>query len=111
LDGVDMNRQVGGTTTTAGAAPFTGALPTTLDSVQEFIVQTSGQNAAASRSSVAQVQLVTKSGGNQFHGSAYEAYRSKVTAATPYFTGSSSPKPGLIRNIPGGSIGGPILKN
>jgi Carboxypeptidase regulatory-like domain len=104
LDGVDNNRQQ------AGSA-FTGALPTTLDSVQEFIVQTSGQSATSSRSSGAQVQLVTKSGSNQFHGSAYEAYRSKVTTATPYFSGQATPKPGLIRNIPGGSVGGPIVRN
>ena len=110
LDGVDNNRQL------AGSA-FRGTLPTTLDSVQEFVVQTSGTSASASRSSGAQVQLVTKSGGNQFHGSAYESYRSKVTTATPYFskdyacTVAKPCKPGLIRNIPGGSIGGPILKN
>ena len=112
LDGVDINRQYAGT-------PFAGALPTTLDSVQEFVVQTSGTNAAAGRSSGGQVQLVTKSGSNQFHGSAYESYRSKVTTATPYFLkdyacaepttdrpNAKPCKPGLIRNIPGGSIGG-----
>lgn len=110
LDGVDINRQLVG-------SAFRGALPTTLDSVQEFIVQTAGQSAAASRASGGQVQLVTKSGSNQFHGSAYEAYRSKVTTATPYFskdyacTVDKPCKPGLIRNIPGGSVGGPLLKN
>ncbi len=110
LDGVDNNRQY-------AASAFQGALPTTLDSVQEFIVQTSGQSAAAARSSGAQVQLVTKSGSNQFHGSAYESYRSKVTTATSYFskdyacTAAKPCKPGLIRQIPGGSIGGPILRN
>jgi Carboxypeptidase regulatory-like domain len=110
LDGVDINRQQ------AGSA-FQGALPTTLDSVQEFIVQTTGQGAASARSSGAQVQLVTKSGSNQFHGSAYEAYRSKVTTATPYFskdyacTEAAPCKPGLIRQIPGGSFGGPIIQN
>jgi hypothetical protein len=104
LDGVDNNQfQAGGA--------FTGVLPTTLDSVQEFIVQTSGQSAASSRSSGAQVQLVTKSGSNNFHGSLYESYRSKLTTATPYFNGQATPKPGLIRNIPGGSVGGPIIKN
>jgi hypothetical protein len=110
LDGVDNNRQQ------AGSA-FSGVLPTTLDSVQEFIVQTSGTSASAARSSGAQVQLVTKSGSNQFHGSAYESYRSKVTTATSYFSKDygcppEKPcKPGLIRQIPGGSIGGPIIKN
>jgi len=117
LDGVDNNRQYQG-------SAFAGALPTTLDSVQEFVVQTSGQSASASRSSGGQVQLVTKSGSNEFHGSLYESYRSKVTTATPYFSkdyacteptadrpNAKPCKPGLIRNIPGGSIGGPVLKN
>src|SRR5262245_21403569 len=111
LDGVDINRQQGNLIGNASSQPFTGALPTTLDSVQEFIVQTSGQNASSGRSSGGQVQLVTKSGSNALHGSIYEAYRSKVTTATPYFNGQATPKPGLIRNIPGGSIGGPIMKN
>jgi hypothetical protein len=111
LDGVDINTQQGSLFGTAAAQPFTGALPTTLDSVQEFIVQTSGQSAASSRSSGGQVQLVTKSGSNNFHGSGYEAYRSTGLTATPYFNGQATAKPALIRNIPGGSVGGPVLKN
>src|SRR5205823_11189082 len=54
LDGVDVNAQLQG-------SAFQGALPTTLDSVQEFIVQTAGQGGQAARSSGAQVQLVTRS--------------------------------------------------
>ena len=56
---------------------------------------------------------MTKSGSNQFHGSAYEFYRSTGMTATPYFNGGANPipKPALIRNVPGASFGGPILKN
>jgi hypothetical protein len=109
LDGVDNNQQQ------AGGA-FTGALPTTLDSVQEFIVQTAGQTASNGRSSGAQVQLVTKSGSNDFHGSAYETYRSRGTSAANYFAPVNSATgkreaAGLIRHIPGGSVGGPVIKD
>jgi hypothetical protein len=101
LDGVDVNAQLQG-------SAFQGALPTTLDSVQEFIVQTSGQGGQAARSSGAQVQLVTKSGSNNWHGSGYEFYRTTGTSARNYFAKEATP---LIRHLPGGSLGGPILKD
>jgi len=108
LDGVNINRQE------AGSA-MAGALPTTLDSVQEFIVQTAGTDAAAGRGSGGQVQLVTRRGSNEWHGSAYEFYRTNGTSAANYFapkdaTGKKQVTP-LIRNIPGGSLGGPLFKD
>jgi hypothetical protein len=63
LDGVDAND--------AGGNAFTSVLPVTLDSVQEFRVTTTNYNANEGRSSGAQVALITKSGSNDFHGSAY----------------------------------------
>jgi len=57
LDGININQQKRG-----GA--LEGALPATLDSVQEFIVQTAGFGEGAGRGSGAQVQLVTRSGSN-----------------------------------------------
>ena len=66
LDGVDNNDQNNG-------FAFQGALRSTLDSVEEFRVTTSNSNADAGRSSGAQVSLITKSGTNSWHGSAYEA--------------------------------------
>ncbi len=106
LDGVNINRQE------AGSA-FEGAIPTTLDSVQEFLVSTAGSGGTGARGSGAQVSLVTKSGSNQWHGSAYEYYRSQGTSATNYFlTGGTQGDPTrLIRNLPGGSFGGPIIKD
>lgn len=101
LDGVNINAQESG-------FALEGALPTTLDSVQEFIVQTAGQSGGAGRSSGAQVQLVTKSGSNDWHGSAYEYYRTTGTSARNYF--SSTPTR-LIRHLPGGSVGGAIKKD
>jgi Carboxypeptidase regulatory-like domain/TonB dependent receptor len=111
LDGVDVNDQV-------NAYAFTSVLPVTLDSVQEFRVTTTNYGADEGRSSGAQVSLVTKSGTNHFHGAAYEYMRNTYTSANDYFVklsevGSGSPNvpPKLIRNIFGGAVGGPVLRN
>jgi hypothetical protein len=111
LDGVDVNDE------TRGYA-FTSVLPVSLDSVQEFRVTTTNYNADSGRSSGAQISLVTKSGTNDFHGSLYEYHRNTITSANDYFvkqselqSGESNDPPKLIRNIFGGSLGGPIWKN
>src|SRR5216683_5008856 len=111
LDGVDVNDQVNGNA-------FTSVLPVTLDSVQEFRVTTTNANADQGRSSGAQVSLITKSGTNNFHGSLYEYHRNTATSANDYFVklsqlqnGQANVPPKLIRNIFGGSLGGPILKD
>jgi hypothetical protein len=111
LDGVDVNDQVNGNA-------FTSVLPVTLDSVQEFRVTTTNYNADQGRSSGAQVSLVTKSGTNSFHGSLYEYHRNTITSANDYFVklaelqnGNPNEPPKLIRNIFGGSLGGPIWKD
>src|SRR5712692_11018152 len=111
LDGVDVNDQVNGNA-------FTSVLPVTLDSVQEFRVTTTNYNADQGRSSGAQVSLQTKSGTNNFHGSLYEYHRNTYTSANDYFvkvaelqSGEPNVPPKLIRNIFGGSLGGPILKD
>ncbi len=111
LDGVDVNDQIKG-------SAFTSVLPVTLDSVQEFRVTTTNANADQGRSSGAQVSLVTKSGTNNFHGSLYEYNRNTATSANDYFvqraelsSGKPNIPPKLIRNIFGGSLGGPIRKD
>jgi hypothetical protein len=111
LDGVDVNAD------TKGYA-FTAVLPITQDSVQEFRVTTTNNNADEGRSSGAQVALVTKGGTNQFHGSAFESHRSTGTSANDYFvklaelqSGVPNEPPKLLRNNFGGSVGGPIKKD
>ena len=111
LDGVDVNDQVNG-------SAFTSVLPVTLDSVQEFRVTTTNANADQGRSSGAQVSLITKSGTNNFHGSLYEYHRNTATSANDYFvklaelqSGQPNLPPKLIRNIFGGSLGGPLVKD
>jgi Carboxypeptidase regulatory-like domain len=110
LDGISVNNR--------GGNAFTSVLPVTLDSVQEFRVTTSNYNADQGGTGGAQVALVTKSGTNQFHGSAYEYLRNTYTSANDYFnkqaqltSGEPNEAPKLNRNIFGGSIGGPIKKD
>jgi hypothetical protein len=105
LDGVDNNDPLFNTA-------YTGALRSTLDSLQEFRVTTSNYGAESGRSSSAQVSLVTKSGTNVFHGSAYDVIRRTATSANEYFNklaGNEVPK--LDKNIYGGSFGGAIVKD
>jgi hypothetical protein len=111
LDGLDDNDQLKG-------YAFEGAMRATLDSLQEFRVTTSNYDAASGRSSGAQVNLVTKSGTNGFHGSLYEYHRPTFDVANDYFNKSSELSQGLpnrpphiLRNTFGGTIGGPIKKD
>lgn len=119
LDGVPVND--------AGGHAFTSVLPVTLDSVQEFRTTTTNYNADQGGSSGAQVAMVYKSGTDDFHGSAYEYHRNTNTSANDFFikkaqetnclsnnialsSAQCNKPPELIRNVFGGSVGGPILK-
>jgi hypothetical protein len=107
LDGVDVNDQLGG-------QAFNSSLRVTLDSVQEFRVVTANANAEQGRSGGAQISLVTKGGTNQFHGSAYEFNRNTLFEANDWFNNAVNPavpRPKLIRNVFGTSVGGPIIKD
>lgn len=105
LDGVDANDQ-------DERASFTTAFRISLDTVQEFRVVTTGANAELGRASGAQITLVSKSGSNELHGSAYEFLRNKATNANSFFNNQAGvPLAKLNRNIYGASLGGPIRKN
>lgn len=120
LDGMPVND--------SGGHAFKSVLPVTLDSVQEFRVTTTNYNADQGGSSGAQVALVTKSGTNDFHGSVYEYNRNTYTSANDYFVKAAqihncidngvslsvkqcNQAPKLIRNVFGGSVGGPVMKD
>jgi hypothetical protein len=120
VDGIQVNDK--------GGSAFTSVLPVTLDSVQEFRVTTTNYDSDQGSTSGGQVSLVTKSGTNAFHGSAYEYHRNTYTSANDFFVKSgeiqncinngtplSDPScnkaPKLIRNIFGGALGGPIKKD
>jgi len=114
LNGLANGSNSGGTVTTNNqvVAGFNSALPIPLDSVQEFRVTVAGQGADQGRSSGGQVSLITKSGTNQFHGSAYEYNRNTFLAANNWFNNRSGIKrEPLVRNQFGASLGGPVIKN
>ena len=82
------------------------------DAVQEFAVQTSVATAEFGRSTGGQVSIVTKSGSNQFHGSAFEYLRNSVLDAADFFTNKNhGTKNPLHRNQYGATVGGPVLKD
>jgi hypothetical protein len=111
LDGVDNNDQNNG-------YAFNGVLRATRESVEEFRVTTTNGNADAGRSSGAQVSLVTRSGTNAFHGSAYEFYRDPGVAANNWFNkqaqltkGQPNTAAKVLQHTYGGSFGAPIKKD
>ena len=111
LDGVDNNDQIFG-------YAFNGALRSTRESVEEFRVTTTNANADAGRSSGAQVSLITRSGTNAYHGSAYEFYRDPATTSNNWFNKQSQLNSGLpniaakvLEHTYGGSLGLPIKRD
>ncbi len=102
LDGVNINDYANG-----GPGSVTG-YTLGVDSVQEFTVITSDAPAQYGRMSGGVVNSVSRSGTNDFHGSAYDYLRNSVFDARNYFTSPGAPN-SLRRNQFGGTLGGPIL--
>lgn len=111
IDGADNNDQwhnsaavnQGGVSGIAGTI-----LP--IDAIDEFSLQTNN-NAEQGRNSGGTLNLVIKSGTNDFHGSLYYFNRNEFLAARNWFTPASSPVQELRNNQEGGSLGGPIWRN
>ena len=102
VDGIDANDQA-----TGQAFATTGNAP--IDAIQEFRTVSTNPGAAEGRSSGGQIQLITKSGTNEFHGSLREFNRTALTAANSFFNNRNGvERPQLTRNQFGGSIGGPV---
>ena len=80
------------------------------DSIEEFRVITNSFDAEYGRNSGAVVNVVTKSGTNEFHGSVFEFFRNTVLNAKP-FTLRPDAKPDFQQNQFGGTLGGPIKKD
>jgi hypothetical protein len=92
-----------------GGAP-TGVMPTPLDSIEEFKVNTANQTADFNSSAGAQIQVVTRRGTNSWHGSAYEYYFDNNFNANTWDNNTSGTKlPSYHYNRFGGSGGGPII--
>src|SRR5271163_213483 len=119
VDGVSANFGVtisGLGQTLGGAIPSLTAQGGTnglvsVDAMQEFRIQTSSYAAEFGHTPGSQVSIVTKSGGNQFHGTAFDYLRNDVFDARNYFDAPPLPKPPLRQNDFGGTVGGPIRKD
>ena len=111
LDGTDMNDGYRNDPAINEAGVFgdpATILP--IDAIGELHVL-SNYEAEYGRNSGAIVNIVTKSGTNQWHGSALEYYRSGALGARNYFNIGSQPKNPFLNNQFGGSLGGPIVKD
>jgi hypothetical protein len=82
-----------------------------VDAIREFEMLTSTYDAAFGRSAGAQVNVVSKSGTNQFRGSLYEFHRNGALDARNFFAPAGEPAPKYIRNQFGFSLGGPVVRN
>ena len=86
--------------------------PVNPEALQEFRVVTSNAKSEYGRSAGGQVEMVTKSGTNQFHGGAYEFLRNTALDANSFFNNRQGLDRELLRrNQFGASIGGPIRRN
>ena len=82
------------------------------DAIMEFKVQTGLYDAEYGRQGGANVNLVTKSGTNEIHGTLFEFFRNDALNANDFFRNATSqPKAVLKQNQYGGTIGGPIQKD
>ena len=82
-----------------------------VDAIREFEMLTSSYDASFGRNPGAQVNVVLKSGTNDWHGSMFEFHRNAALDARNVFAPASESKPKYLRNQFGGSIGGPIIKD
>lgn len=101
----------------AGQLPATSVFGGTsnlvsLDALEEFRIQTSTFAPEYGRTPGAQVSVLTKSGTNTLHGTAFEYLRNNVLDANDWFANHSGlPQPALRQNDFGGVLGGPIMKD
>jgi hypothetical protein len=83
-----------------------------VESVQEFRVQTNNFSAEYANAGGAVINIVTKGGTNQFHGSLFEFFRNDKLAANDFFSNMSGrARPVFRYNQFGGTFGGPVFKN
>ena len=104
LDGIDVNDAV---------SPRLGLTlnANNTDSIEEFRIITNGAKAEYGRNAGGTVELITRSGTNQFHGNLFEYHRNTVLNANNFFNKSSGieiARPEFIQNQYGGSFGGPV---
>lgn len=101
VDGLDNNEREQG---------FSGIHPS-IDAISEVRVLTNNYSADLGRTAGAVVNIITKAGTNEFHGSLYEYFRNDIFDAKDFFANPELNIAEYRQNIFGGSIGGPIKKN
>ena len=126
VDGVSANVGIGVTTSGSGTGNgLGGALGSfsvlggtnslvSVDSMEEFRIQTSTYAPEFGRTPGGQISIVTRSGTNQFHGTIFDYFRNDILDANNWFNTSITPplpKAKERQNDFGGTVGGPILKN
>ncbi|MGH9863318.1 MAG: carboxypeptidase regulatory-like domain-containing protein [Candidatus Acidiferrales bacterium] len=115
LDGGDVTNSTegsGGYITGFAAGEAGPALPVPQESIEEFRVGTTNPNATFGRAQGAQATMITKSGSNEFHGSAYWYHQNDNLDSTLWnFNRSGIPKPEKKDNRYGFSAGGPVWKD
>lgn len=127
LDGVDINNAQTGNATSANISittPIGGidndrgdittgpVLRLNTEAIEEFRFTTANGNADQGRSSGGQINMLTRSGTNAWHGAAFDFYRTKGFEANDWFNNHDGvPRESLVRNTFGGGVGGPIVKN
>ena len=111
VDGSDNNNTFFGQTlgrTGSGRAPYQFSQ----DAVQEFQVNSNDYSAELGNAGGAVINVVTKSGTNSFHGSAFEFYRDRsMNANDPIQIAKGKPRQPYHFNQFGGDLGGPIVKD
>jgi hypothetical protein len=103
IDGANMKGYAGIATVTAADSTLG------VDTIREFRVATNAFSADYGRAMGGVISIATKSGGNEFHGSAFEFYRNSAFDAPNYFDVGDPPP--FTRNQYGFSFGGPLRKN
>src|SRR5262249_40351501 len=110
MDGSDINNY--GSSRAGDFVQQPGIAIPNPDTIQEFKIQTTLYDAGYGRDAGANVEVVTKSGSNQFHGGAFEFFRNTVLDANDTFLKRTGQKrPVMQQNQFGGIFGGPIRRN
>jgi hypothetical protein len=96
----------------SGGTSFFAFVTPRLETVQEVTVTTSNLGAGSTGQGGMQIQYVTKSGTNDFHGEVFWQHQNSALNANDWFNNARRiRKPNFIQNDVGGAIGGPILRN
>jgi hypothetical protein len=108
VDGADFNNPFFGEQRGGQRPPFTF----NLDAVKEVVVVAEGAPAEFGRSSGGFVNVVTKSGTNQLHGTVHDYFKNQGLSSAPKRAdGSSGPKTDFNQNQAGFTLGGPLVKD